>query len=108
MFLYFDLGNVVARFDHLHGCRQVAEAAGIAPEQVLAAIYDSGLGRRFELGEVSSDAFHAEFCRATGTHPEVAAFFRLERHFCPEPVVDSRHRGLGSGRLSVGNPVEHV
>jgi len=75
MFLYFDLGNVVARFDHLKGCRQMAEVAGISPEQVFAAVFDSELNRRYELGEVTSREFFDEFCRATGTHPDFDAFY---------------------------------
>ena len=74
MFLYFDLGNVVARFDHLKGCRQIAELVGIPPDQVFTVVFDSGLNRRCELGEVSNRAFHEEFCRTTGTHPELGAF----------------------------------
>jgi FMN phosphatase YigB (HAD superfamily) len=75
MFLYFDLGNVVARFDHLKGCRQMAEVAGISPEQVFAVVFDSGLNRRYELGEVTSREFFDEFCRTTGTHPEFDPFY---------------------------------
>jgi glucose-1-phosphatase len=75
MFLYFDLGNVVARFDHLKGCRQMAEVAGITSEQVFAAVFDSDLNRRYELGTISSREFFAEFCRATGTNPDFDQFF---------------------------------
>jgi FMN phosphatase YigB (HAD superfamily) len=75
MFLYFDLGNVVARFDHLKGCRQMAEVAGITSEQVFAAVFDSDLNRRYELGDVTTREFHSEFCRATGTNPDFDAFF---------------------------------
>jgi putative hydrolase of the HAD superfamily len=75
MFLYFDLGNVVALFDHLKGCRQMAEMAGISPEQVFAVVFDSGLNRRYELGEVSSREFFDEFCRTTGTNPDFDAFY---------------------------------
>ncbi|HEV2970418.1 MAG TPA: HAD family phosphatase [Pirellulales bacterium] len=75
MFLYFDLGNVVARFDHLKGCRQIAEVAGIPPEQVFAAVFDSELSRRYGLGEISSHDFHAEFCRTTGASPKADRFF---------------------------------
>jgi FMN phosphatase YigB (HAD superfamily) len=75
MFLYFDLGNVVALFDHLKGCRQMAEVAGISLEQVFAAVFDSELNRRYELGEVTSREFFEEFCRATGTQPNFDAFY---------------------------------
>jgi putative hydrolase of the HAD superfamily len=74
MFLYFDLGNVVVRFDHLKGCRQMAELAGISADQVFTVVFDSGLNRRCELGEVSNQAFYEQFCEATGTKPELNAF----------------------------------
>jgi FMN phosphatase YigB (HAD superfamily) len=74
MFLYFDLGNVVVRFDHLKGCRQMAAVAGLSPDQVFTSVFDSGLNRRCELGEVSNGAFYEQFCGATGTKPELNAF----------------------------------
>jgi FMN phosphatase YigB (HAD superfamily) len=74
MFLYFDLGNVVVRFDHLKGCRQMAALAGLSADQVFTVVFDSGLNRRCEVGELSDRAFYEEFCRATGTQPEPSAF----------------------------------
>ncbi len=75
MFLYFDLGNVVARFDHLRGCRQMADVAGLTTEQVFAAVFDSELNRRYEMGEITSREFYDEFCRATGSHPDFDALY---------------------------------
>lgn len=75
MFLYFDLGNVVARFDHLKGCRQMAAVAGLTSEQVFAAVFDSDLNRRYELGEITSRDFYDEFCRATGSKPDFDALY---------------------------------
>jgi glucose-1-phosphatase len=74
MFLYFDLGNVIVRFDHLKGCRQMAALTGLSADQVFTVVFDSGLNRRCELGEVSDRAFYEEFCRATGAKPELNAF----------------------------------
>ncbi len=74
MFLYFDLGNVVVRFDHLKGCRQMAALAGLSADQVFTVVFDSGLNRRCELGEISDREFYEEFCRATGAKPELSAF----------------------------------
>lgn len=101
MFFYFDLGNVVALFDHLKGCRQMAEVAGISSEQVFAAVFDSELNRRYELGEVTSREFFDEFCRTTGTHPDFDAFyhaagdiFELNRSLIPVigALDDAGHR----------------
>ena len=33
-FIYFDLGNVLLRFDHELACRQMAAVAGTTPELV--------------------------------------------------------------------------
>ena len=66
-FIYFDLGKVILDFDHHAGCRQVAEIAGVTPDQVDAALFGSGLEVRYETGLISCEAFHAAFCQSTGS-----------------------------------------
>lgn len=68
-FIYFDLGNVILKFDHEIGCRQIAQISGVAPETVRAAMFDSGLEDRFESGLIDGDEFHEEFCRLSGSKP---------------------------------------
>ncbi|MHB1034826.1 MAG: HAD family hydrolase [Pirellulales bacterium] len=72
-FLYFDLGNVLLLFDHHLMCRQMAEVAGIEAERVWRVIFDEGLEKRFETGEISAREFYDSFCRQTGTRPDYDA-----------------------------------
>lgn len=68
-FIYFDLGKVILNFDHERGCRQVSSIADVPPEQVRKTIFDSGLQNQYETGLVTSDEFHATFCRETSSRP---------------------------------------
>src|SRR5262249_27250133 len=70
MFIYFDLGNVVALFDRAQQCRQMADAAGLAAEQVHAMLFDTGLNDRYERGQISSSEFCEAFRRQTSSKVE--------------------------------------
>jgi putative hydrolase of the HAD superfamily len=72
-FLYFDLGNVLLRFDPETACRQMGEVAGVSSQRVRQAVYEGGLQQRYEMGEISSREFHDQFCHETGTRPEYLA-----------------------------------
>lgn len=74
-FLYFDLGNVLLNFDHALGCRQMAEVAGIEPEQARRAIFDTQLYREYDCGAITSEQFYERFCELTGTRADRAALF---------------------------------
>jgi len=75
-FLYFDLGKVLINFDTQRMIRQVAELCAVQPEAVMAAVVDSGLQRRYELGEISSQDFYEEFCQRIGSRPPYDALAR--------------------------------
>jgi len=90
MFIYFDLGNVVAFFDRAQQCRQMGEVAGISPERVHEVVLDGRLNERYERGELSSGQFCEEFRRQTGSRVEdapllhaAAAIFRLNVSLIP-------------------------
>ncbi len=70
-FLYFDLGNVLLYFDHELACRQMADVAGTTSEVVRAAVFGSELIDRYESGAVDDRGFYEEFCRSTGTRPDL-------------------------------------
>jgi FMN phosphatase YigB (HAD superfamily) len=72
-FLYFDLGNVLLKFDHKIACRQMAEAAGVEPEVVWKTAFEGPLFLQYERGEVSSEEYYQRFCEATGSRPDRAA-----------------------------------
>lgn len=70
MFIYFDLGNVVAFFDRQLSCRQMAAVAGVAPERVEEVVFRSPLNDRYERGDINSREFYDAFCSAVGTRPD--------------------------------------
>lgn len=75
-FLYFDLGIVLVHFTVERMLRQVAEVAGILPEQVQAVVFDSGLQHEYEMGAITSRDFYERFCQESGTRPPYDALNR--------------------------------
>jgi HAD superfamily hydrolase (TIGR01509 family) len=74
-FIYFDLGNVLCFFDREKEVRQVAEVARAPAEKVREALIgERGVLWRGERGEIDERQFHEEFCRLTGSRPEMGAF----------------------------------
>ncbi|NIL97741.1 MAG: HAD-IA family hydrolase [Planctomycetales bacterium] len=65
-FIYFDLGNVLLRFCRQRQFQQMADVAGLDPEQVRVAVMESGLHEMYESGAVSTAIFFQRFCQATG------------------------------------------
>jgi HAD superfamily hydrolase (TIGR01549 family) len=101
MFIYFDLGNVLAMFDRQQAARQVAAISGITPAEARRALFESPLNHRYERGELSSREFYAEFCRETRTEPDYAALhhaaadiFQLNHSLIPlvMGLEDAGHR----------------
>jgi HAD superfamily hydrolase (TIGR01509 family) len=64
----FDLGNVLVAVDHLRFCRRLAPLAGMSPEAVYAAVFQTGLEPGYDTGRLSSREFHRR----------LAAHFRLD------------------------------
>jgi len=60
----FDLGNVILLFSHEKMCQQVADVCGRPVELVRHVLFDSGLQRRFETGQMSEAEFHRWFQEA--------------------------------------------
>ncbi len=54
----FDLGNVLIKVDHLRFCRGLAELAGLPPQEIYAAVFQSGLESGYDCGRLSSPEFH--------------------------------------------------
>jgi HAD superfamily hydrolase (TIGR01509 family) len=105
-FLYFDLGNVLLRFDVGVMCQQMAAVAGIGPAHVFQALFSTPLQSDYELGRVSTPQFYEEFCRQTGTRPEfhplmeaASDIFHLNTAVIPV-VAQLRHAGYRLGILS--------
>lgn len=66
-FLYFDLGRVLLDFTHERGFEQIAKAAGIDAGRVQQVLQQDGLSDRYEVGEITTEEFHQEFCSSTNT-----------------------------------------
>lgn len=80
-FVFFDLGNVLVHFDPHRGCRNVSRWAGVTPQDVYAAVWESGLEERFEHGAVSP----CEFAAAVAAHLQIPLDQIDETH---QPLLD--------------------
>jgi glucose-1-phosphatase len=95
-FLYFDLGNVLLKFDHRQACRQMGIVAGVSPERVWDVVFAGDLELRYEAGEFDDREFHEIFCRQTDSRPDFAALMLAGSEiFSPNtpifPVVAALH-----------------
>ncbi len=68
-FFYFDLGNVLLKFDNAVAYRQIAKAAGISVERVREIVIDDGLQVEYERGALSTSEFYEQFCERSGVRP---------------------------------------
>lgn len=67
--LYFDLGNVLLRFDYRRAARQMAQLAGAAEAEVWRLVFVEGLEFEHEAGRIDDRQFHEAFCERTRTNP---------------------------------------
>jgi glucose-1-phosphatase len=110
-FLYFDLGNVLVRFDADRMLRQIGELVGMTAGEVKAAIYDTGLAPQYELGRLSTDQYYEAFCAAVKCRPDrqqmataAAEIFDLNLPVLPL-VAQLRQAGYRLGVLSNTCPI---
>jgi len=66
-FIYFDLGKVLVDFDVGRMYRQIGEVVGIDPARVREVLFDGGLQKEYELGEISDQEFYEAFLKAIAT-----------------------------------------
>src|SRR5262245_1055504 len=95
-FLYFDLGNVLLKFDHHLAARQMGELAAAPPERVYQIVFESGLEVRYESGQLDDRQFYEAFCTQTGSQPDFKALLLAASEiFAPNfsifPVVAGLH-----------------
>ena len=55
--LLLDLDDVLADYSHDRRCRALAETAGVSPELIHRAVFESGLERRCDRGEFGLDEY---------------------------------------------------
>ena len=86
--LFLDFGNVVAHFDHMRACRQLAAFSDLSADELFAAIYNGPLELAYEAGRISTAEFVAGAIAAgklTCTPDEFLA--RFVDIFTPNPDV---------------------
>ncbi len=108
-FVYFDLGNVLARFDPERACRNLQRRWAVEPQQVYQAIWASGLQERLEHGQLTAEEFAAAARQTLGLEQSQAPTEELLDRLCDmfDPidemveVVDAvRESGVPLGILS--------
>ena len=102
-YIYFDLGKVILEFDHVRGCRQVAEASGITSEQAAEAMFGSGLEVEFETGLMSPSEFAERFFEASGGRCDPAALFEaMSDIFTRNEPIFPLIRSLATQQFPIG------
>jgi len=108
-FVYFDLGNVLARFDVQRACRNLQQRWALQPEEVFQAVWTSGLQDRLEHGHLTADEFADAARQTLALDRDAAPTEELLDLLCDmfDPieemvaVVDAvRHAGVPLGILS--------
>lgn len=104
--VYFDLGNVLVKFDHAIATRQLAELVGCTLAEAQFALFDSGLEVRYETGLVNSREFAAEINQQLGARIPAASILEAVSAIF-EPNLDIlrglryiQKSGVGIGLLS--------
>jgi len=72
-FVFFDLGNVLVHFSTDRLAQQGAELTGRSKEEVLQAVFGSGMERKIETGQATDEEFYEHFCRELGCRPTLEA-----------------------------------
>ena len=87
--LLFDLGNVVANFDHQIVCRKLASTASLTSEEVYSRIFTAGLEPLFDAGKIGPEAFHRAVCKAIEADLSYADFveFWQDIFWANEPML---------------------
>ncbi len=105
-FLYFDLGNVILKFDHHRSARQMGDVAGVPAERMQQVVFETDLEARYEAGALTDREFYETICRETGTQPDFQALLHAGAEiFTPNvsiiPVIGGlRGAGYRLGILS--------
>lgn len=108
-FVYFDLGNILVRFDPEIALKNLCEVFGVNRAQAREVVYESGAQSRFELGHFNGEEFAAEIRRAlrltSSRMPTMRLLDALSDMFLPieemAEILDVvRANGYGVGLLS--------
>jgi glucose-1-phosphatase len=108
--LVLDLTGVVCLLDHPARLAALAADCDATPEQLYAAVWESGLDNAWDAGGHSADEIQAVFRERFGYRGDRAAFERAwVAGFLPDErlltVVDGVHPSVGRAILSDNGPV---
>ena len=106
----FDLGGVVCRFLPERRLELLAAASGQPAQDIRRLLWDSGLSRRCDRGELGAAEMHAEACARLGSRLPYADFRGLwASAFEPDPavlsLVDGVRRARATGLLTDNSAV---
>jgi putative hydrolase of the HAD superfamily len=73
-FCYFDLGNVLLKFDHRLACRQWSELTGVPADRIWDVVFAGGLNERLDAGTLDTRGFYDLFCDEFDVQPDYAKF----------------------------------
>jgi FMN phosphatase YigB (HAD superfamily) len=92
----FDLGKVIVPFDFSRGYQAMSELCPYSPEEIPGRIGSTDLVRRFETGQVKSEAFVEQLCGILGTQMGYDRFCEIwSGIFLPETLIpESLVKGL--------------
>ena len=105
-FVYFDLGNVIAFFDHELGCQQVISLTGLPGSRIMEIIFDSGMQDEYETGKISSQEFVDTFASEAKIPVDgdqllrcISNIFTVNRSMLPV-ITQLAHQNFPRGILS--------
>ena len=86
--ILFDLGNVLVPVDFIRCREALGEVCAHPPSEVQRILGASGLPKRYESGEISSEEFFATTCRMLNMEISYEKFAQVWGEiFAPEPLV---------------------
>ena len=71
--IYFDLGNVLLKFDHEQSCRNLGKLFHVPAPEVREFVFESGLEDQYETGELSTAEFYQRLCDRWKQQPSLSS-----------------------------------
>lgn len=102
-FVYFDLGNVLVKFDHQRGLDNLAALTTLPSSHLREAIFDSGLQRDYEAGGVDDVEFVQRLAKLIGAPLDTAAVLdAISDIFWPNEAILPALRSVAEAQVGCG------
>ena len=72
--VFFDMGNVLIHFSHERMCHQIAAVSDVDQGRVQEILFAEGLELSYESGQLTTEAFHQQFQKMTGSTIDLDTF----------------------------------